>query len=85
MADDTNNTIGDFRFGLESPEHHARFTESLYRELEPLKELGRVDSELTYWDIADSLLDTIVNYAGQEPILATDLATLISDALDQLQ
>ena len=85
MAADCQNTIGDFRFGLNSTEDHARFTESLYRELEPLKELGKVDPDLSYWDIADAIMDTIVNYAGMGPIEATELATLISDAVVQLQ
>jgi hypothetical protein len=81
----TEHTIGDFRFGLDSPESHARFTESLYRDLESIKEFGVVDPELTYWDIADAIMDTVVNYAGMGPIPATELATLISDALEQLQ
>ena len=85
MTENSGNTIGDFRFGLGSPEDHARFTESLYREVEPLKEMGLVNPELTYWDIADAILDTIVNYAGMGPIEATELPTLISDALEQLQ
>lgn len=84
MSTEESNTIGDFRFGLNSPEAHARFTESLYRDLEPLKELGEVPAGLTYWDIADVFLDTIVNYAGMEAIPATELAVLISDALEQL-
>jgi hypothetical protein len=82
--DEAQNTIGEYLFGLGSAEEHARFTESLYRELEPLKALGTVGSELTYWDIADAIMDTIVNYAGEGPIKATELATLISDAVEQL-
>jgi hypothetical protein len=82
---DNSNTIGDFRFGLGSPEDHARFTESLYRELEPLKEWGAVNPELTFWEVADAIMDTIVNYAGMGPIEATELPTLINDALEQLQ
>lgn len=85
MSEGNGNTIGDFRFGLKSPELHARFTESLYRELEPLKEWGTVNPELTYWDVADAIMDTIVNYAGMGPIEATELPTLINDALEQLQ
>lgn len=85
MSESASNTIGDFRFGLKSPEDHARFTESLYRELEPLREWGTVHPELTYYDVADAIMDTIVNYAGTGPIEATELPTLISDALDQLQ
>lgn len=78
------NTIGDFRFGLDSPETMARFTESLYRDIEPLRELGAVDPELTYWEIADAILDTIANYAGMGEIPATELGTLITDAVEQL-
>ena len=85
MTENSSNTIGDFRFGLNSPEDHARFTESLYRELEPLRELGTVNPDLTYWEIADVIMDTIVNYSGEGPIEATELPTLISDALEQLQ
>lgn len=87
MSADVNeeHTIGEFRFGLDSPESHARFTESLYRDLEPLKELGNVSPDLTYWEIADVILDTVSNYAGMGPIPATELAVLISDALEQLQ
>lgn len=84
MTAETRNTIGDFRFGLDSPEAQARFTESLYREMESIKEMGNVDPELTYWDIADAILDTVVNYAGMGEIPATELVTLISDALEQL-
>lgn len=79
-----SQTIGDFRFGLDSPEAHARFTESLYRDIEPLREMGKVNPELTYWEIADAIMDTIVNYAGMGDIEATDLGTLISDAVEQL-
>lgn len=85
MAEGSSNTIGDFRFGLKSPEDHARFTESLYRELESVKEMGTVNPELTYWDVADAIMDTIVNYAGMGPIEATALPVLINDALEQLQ
>lgn len=85
MSEGTSNTIGDFRFGLKSPEDHARFTESLYRELESVRELGIINPELTYWDVADAIMDTIVNYAGMGPIEASELPTLISDALEQLQ
>ena len=79
-----SNTIGDFRFGLDSPEAQARFTESLYRDIEPLREMGKVNPDLTYWDIADAIMDTIVNYAGMGDIEATDLGTLITDAVEQL-
>lgn len=79
------NTIGEARFGLDTPEAFARFTESLYREIEGIKEMGKVNPELTYWEIADVFLDTISGYAGMGSIPATDLPTLISDALEQLQ
>lgn len=79
-----SNTIGDFQFGLDSPERMARFTESLYRDIEPLRDLGTVPPDLTYWEIGDAILDTIANYAGMEPIQATELGTLIMDALEQL-
>lgn len=79
-----SQTIGDFQFGLGSPELMARFTESLYRDIEPLRELGAVPPDLTYWEIADAILDTIANYAGMEAIPATELGTLITDAVDQL-
>lgn len=81
---DSNNTIGDFRFGLETGEQHARFVESLYREIEPLREMGTLPAGTTYWDIADVILDTISGYAGIAPIPATDLAILINDALEQI-
>lgn len=84
MSADKENTIGDFRFGLETPELHARFTESLYRDLEPLRELGKVPAGVTYWEIADVFMDTIANYAGMGEIPATELAVLISDAVEQL-
>lgn len=82
---DQGKTIGDFRFGLDSDEKQARFVESLYRELEPLKDMGTLPPDLTYSDIADAMLDTIANYAGEGPIPATELATLITDALEQLE
>lgn len=84
MTDDTGKTIGDFRFGLDSQETLARFTESLYREVKPISELGTVDPKLTYAEIADALIDTICNYAGMGQIPATELPTLIIDALEQL-
>jgi hypothetical protein len=84
MSDDTGKTIGDFRFGLDSPEAMARFTESLYREMEPVSEMGTVDPTLTYSEIADMIIDTICNYAGMGQIPATELPTLIKDALEQL-
>lgn len=80
-----HHTIGEFRFGLETADDHARFTESLYRDLEPIKELGTVDPNLTYWNIADAIMDTIVNYAGMGPVPANELAILIGDAVEQLQ
>lgn len=81
---DKSQTIGDFQFGLDSPETMARFTESLYRDIEPLRDLGTVPPDLTYWEIGDAILDTIANYAGMEAIPATELGTLIMDALEQL-
>jgi len=84
MSEDQGKTIGDFRFGLDSEEKHARFTESLYREVESVREMGTVDPTLTYWDVADAMLDTISNYAGMGPIPATELVALIKDALEQL-
>jgi hypothetical protein len=84
MSDDQGKTIGDFRFGLDSPETLARFTESLYREMELVSEMGTVDPTLTYSEIADVMIDTIVNYAGMGQIPATELPTLIKDALEQL-
>lgn len=80
-----NNTIGDFRFGLESPEHQARFTESIYRELAPLKEWGALPEGLTFSDIADAIVDTISNIAGMGPIPATELPEVILTALEQLR
>jgi predicted transcriptional regulator len=62
----------------------ARFTESLYREMEPVSEMGTVDPTLTYSEIADMIIDTICNYAGMGQIPATELPTLIKDALEQL-
>lgn len=82
---DGSNTIGDFRFGLDSAETQARFTESLYRELEPLKEWEAIPEGITFHDIADVIVDTIVNYAGISSIPATELPTLILDALEQLR
>lgn len=79
-----NNTIGEFMFGLHSQEDHARFTESLYRDVESIREWGSVDPRLTYYDIADVILDTIANYAGIGAIQATELPVLIKDALEQL-
>lgn len=84
MDPDTSNTIGDFRFGLASEEHKARFVESLYRELEPLREMGEVPAGTTYSEIADVMVDTIAGYASSGPIPATELATLLTDALEQL-
>lgn len=84
MSEDAGKTIGDFRFGLDSEERLARFTESLYREMESVRELGVVDPALTYWEIADAMLDTIANYAGMGQVPATELVTLVKDALDQL-
>lgn len=85
IEENKEHTIGDFRFGLDSEESQARFTESLYRDLEPLREWGKVSPDLTYWDIADAILDTVSNYAGMGTIAATELSVLISDALEQLQ
>lgn len=82
---ETEQTIGDFRFGLSSQEHQARFVESLYREIEPIREWGTVDASLTYWEVADAILDTIANYASEGPVEATELPTLINDALEQLK
>ena len=82
--EDQGKTIGDALFGLDSSETHARFGESLYRDVEDLRELGTVDPSLTYWDIADAILDTIINYAGMGPIPATELSTLVRDAVEQL-
>jgi len=84
MEMDSENTIGDFRFGLETGEQHARFMESLYREVEPLREMGVLPAGTTYWDIADVILDTIAGYTGIAPVPATDLAVLITDALEQI-
>ena len=84
MAEE-DKTIGDFRFGLKSPEDMARFTESLYRDLEPLQEWGDVPEGLTYADIADAIVDTIANYATIESIPATNLPTLIQDILEQIK
>lgn len=84
MAGTGGGTIGDFQFGLDSAETKARFTESLNRELEPLEEMGTVRPDLTYSEIADAFIDTVSNYAGQGDIPATDLATLIIDAVEQL-
>lgn len=80
-----NQTIGDFLFGLEDSEAHARFVESLYREMEPLNEWGDIPSGITFAEVADVILDTIANYAGMGPIPATELPTLINDALEQLR
>ena len=79
---DVNNTIGTFRFGLTSAENQNEFTNSLYRELEPLKEWGVIPEGTTYWDIADSILDTLHNYAGMAEIPATELPNLINDILE---
>ena len=84
MSDDQGKTIGDYNFGLSSSELFARFTESLYRELESVGDMGLVDPTLTYSDIAEALVDTFAGYAGMGPIAATDLGGLIKDALEQL-
>lgn len=83
-SEDQGNTIGDFRFGLDSADSHARFGESLYRDVADLRDLGTVNPSLTYWDIADAILDTIINYAGMGAIPATELSTLVRDAVEQL-
>jgi hypothetical protein len=83
-SEDQGKTVGDFRFGLDSEEKHARFTESLYREWESLDDLGAVAPGATYNDIADAVIDTVANYAGMGPVPATELVTLIRDALEQL-
>lgn len=82
---DTNHTMGNFRFGLNSQEDHARFVESLYRELEPLRQWGEVPEGLTYWDIADVILDTISGYTSIDSVGATEVPTLIVDALEQIR
>lgn len=84
MSEDAGKTIGDFRFGLDSEEKHARFTESLYREWESLDDLGAVAPGVMYTDVADALIDTVANYAASGPVPATELVTLIRDALEQL-
>lgn len=84
-ADGTeSNTIGEFMFGLNSQEDHVLFTSSLYREVQSIREWGNVDPRLTYYDIADVILDTIASYAGIGAIQATELPVLIKDALEQL-
>jgi hypothetical protein len=80
----SSNTIGDFRFGLKSEEDHARFTESLYREAESMSELGEVPAGTTFLDIANTLIDTFFGYSSMDSITATELPTLISDALEQM-
>lgn len=80
-----NNTIGDFLFGLESPEHQARFVDSIYRELAPLKEWGALPEGLTFYDIADVIVDTIGNLAGMGPIPAMELPEVVMTALGQLR
>lgn len=84
MADD-ENTIGEYRFGLASEEDHARYAESLYRSIDELKELGELPSGTTFYDVADAILDTVINYSALGPILATDLADLVKDSVEQLE
>lgn len=83
MSDD--NTIGEFRFGLDSSEAHARYSESLYRELAVLDGWGEVPAGTTFASVADVIMDTIINYSGMGPIPATELPTLVLDALEQLK
>lgn len=85
MATETERNAGDFRFGLGTKELHNDFVQSLYRDLEPLREWGEVPAGTTYWEVADVILDTISGYTSIAPIDATDLAQLIADALEQLQ
>lgn len=84
MADD-ENTIGEYRFGLGSEEDHARYAESLYRSIDELKELGELPAGTTFYDVADAILDTVINYSALGPILATDLADLVKDSVEQLE
>lgn len=82
---DIGKTIGDFRFGLDSQDKHTEFVSSLYRELESLEEWGEVPAGTTFADVADSILDTIFGYGQISSIPATELPTLIIDALEQLK
>lgn len=82
---DKENTIGEFRFGLASAEDHARYSESLYRSLDGLKELGELPVGTTFHSVADAILDTVINYSSLGPILATELSDLVRDAVEQLE
>jgi hypothetical protein len=84
MTDD-ENTIGEYRFGLASEEAHARYAESLYRSLDDLRNLGELPPGTTYYDVADAILDTVINYSALGPILATELSDLVRDAVEQLE
>lgn len=79
------NTIGDYRFGLPSEEAHVDYAESLYREIEELKELGELPPGTTFYDVADVILDTVINYSALGPILPSDLANLVKDSVEQLE
>jgi hypothetical protein len=82
---DKEQTMGDFRFGLNNQELHSRFVDSLYRELEPIKAWGEIPAGITYWDIADVIIDTISGYTTIAAIPATEIPALITDALEQIK
>lgn len=79
------NTIGDYRFGLASEEAYGDYAESLYREIEELKDLGELPPGTTFYDVADVILDTVINYSALGPILPSDLANLVKDSVEQLE
>jgi hypothetical protein len=78
-------TVGDFRYGLASAEAHAEYNASLYREIEDLRGWGDVPAGKTFWDLADALLDAFFGSTSIASIPASDLASVITDALEQVQ
>jgi hypothetical protein len=77
-----SNTIGEFNLGFDSLSEAQSAINSTYLDVEYLK--GQEPIEVTKFEIADSILDTILNWSTQEEIRVVDLRDFIDTIVSQL-
>lgn len=77
------STIGDERFG-HNPADWVEFQNLFAAKLDQFRAMGKVNPDLTHYDVADIFTDTLFAFAEAGPIEPEDLLDILATALGQL-